>query len=249
MADKSYVSEPIDLPSKGKFYPTDSPLRNGKVDVKYMTAKEEDILTSENLIKKGVVIDRLLDSLIVTPGVVINDMLVGDKNAIMIAARILAYGPEYTVDVQNPTTGEIHQHTFNLGKCPFKKIPKNITENLFETTLPVSKTSVKYKLLTGYEEAKIIKDIQALKKTGSAISRELTTRLKYSIVEVDGDADKGTISNFVDSMLSRDSLFLRQEINKISPDIDLTQEIEMEGQAVDVDIPITADFFWPKLST
>ena len=132
MAEQKFPSEVIDLPSEGKLYPEGHPLKEGKVEVKYMTAKEEDILTSQNLIKKGVVIDRLLDSLILTSGVKTDDMILGDKNAIMVAARILAYGPEYECQVTNPNTGEIIEHTFNLADCPFKKLPKNIKENLFD---------------------------------------------------------------------------------------------------------------------
>ena len=122
MADNKFPSEMIDLPSKGKFYSKESPLSEGKIEIKYMTAKEEDILTSQNLIKKGVVIEKLLESLIVTPGVNVNDLLVGDKNAVMIAARVLAYGPDYPCDIQHPITNKIIQHTFNLADCPFKKL-------------------------------------------------------------------------------------------------------------------------------
>ena len=117
MAEKQknkFPSEVIDLPSKGKLYPKDSPLASGKVEIKYMTAREEDILTSQNLITKGIVVERLLNSLIVNPDVNSSDLLIGDKNAIMVAARILAYGPDYTVEVIHPTTNEKLQHTFNL---------------------------------------------------------------------------------------------------------------------------------------
>ena len=120
---ESLPYEIIDLPSEGKLYSEDSPLSSGKIEVKYMTAKEEDILTSANLIKKGVVIDKLLSSLIITEGVTTNDLLVGDKNAVMVAARILAYGPEYEAEIQDPETGETEKHTFNLTDCPFKKLP------------------------------------------------------------------------------------------------------------------------------
>ena len=139
MAEHKFPSEVIDLPSEGKLYPKEHPCSNGKIEIKYMTAKEEDILTSQNLIKKGVVVDRLLDSLILTEGVKIDDLLLGDKNAIMVAARILAYGPEYTCEVTNPKTGEKMTQTFNLADCPFKKLPSDVKENSFEVTLPISK--------------------------------------------------------------------------------------------------------------
>ena len=131
MADKQYHSEVIDLPSKGKVYSENSPLSSGKIEIKYMTAREEDILTSQNLIKKGVVIDTLLNSLIVTDKISTDDLILGDKNAIMVAARILAYGPEYPCEVTNPNTGETLTHTFNIADCPFIKLPKDVDGNNF----------------------------------------------------------------------------------------------------------------------
>jgi len=249
MTDKQYHSEIIDLPSKGKVYGKDSPLKDGKIELKYMTAREEDILTSQNLIKKGVVVDKVLDSLILTEGIKTNDLIIGDKNAVMVAARILAYGPEYTAEVTNPNTGETAVHTFNLAECPFKEISEDITGNAFELELPVSKTKIKFRLLTGKDEKEIEKEIkQQNKLLGSQVSPELTTRLRKVITEVDGDSDQSTINQFVNNMLSRDSLFFRQSISKVSPDIDLTQEVEIGGDVVRVDIPMTINFFWPDAS-
>ena len=145
--EQKFPSEVVELPSGGKLYPEEHPLRDGKIEIKYMTAKEEDILTSSNLIKKGVVIDRLLDSLIVTEGVKQDELFLGDKNAAMIAARVLAYGPEYTCAVVHPETAETSTHTFNLTDCPFQKIPEKITENEFEFELPISKTKLTFKIL------------------------------------------------------------------------------------------------------
>jgi hypothetical protein len=244
--EQKFPSEVIDLPSKGRLYPENSPLRDGKIEIKYMTAREEDILTSQNLIKKGVVIDKLLNSLILTKGVNTDDMLLGDKNAIMVAARILAYGPEYTCELINPLTDEKFEHTFNLADCPFKELDESITENLFEVQLPASKIKIKYRLLTGKEEGLIEKDLKASKKIGNGVSPELTTRFRYLIKEVDGDNSQSVINNFSQNILARDSMFLREEMGKHAPDIDLTQEIDIEGETVSVDIPMTVNFFWPK---
>jgi len=245
MADKhKFPTEVIDLPSEGRVYPADSPLKDGKIEVKYMTAKEEDILTSQNLIKKGIVIEKLLDSLIITEGVKSNDLIIGDKNALMVAARILAYGPEYTTEIIDPNTGDKTTYTFNLADCPFKKLPDGASGNQFDVTLPVSKIKIKFKLLTGKDEQKIDSEIKAAQKFGS--STEITTRLRHSIVEIDGNDDQNIINQFVDSMLSRDSLYLRQEMIKTAPDLEMMQEIELEGDVVEVNIPLTIDFFWPK---
>tara|TARA_Y100000593_G_scaffold57685_1_gene107275 strand:- start:3837 stop:4589 length:753 start_codon:yes stop_codon:yes gene_type:complete len=246
--EQKFPSEVIELPSEGKLYPKDSPLSSGKLEVKYMTAKEEDILTSQNLIKKGLVIDKLLDSLILTKNVTSGDLVLGDKNAVMVAARILAYGPEYNCEV-TLDSGEKINHTFDLTDCPFKKCPEDVNENNFEVDLPASKKKIGFKILTGKEESQITKELDMIKKkVGSNVTPELTTRLKKVITSVDGESERNTINLFVDNMLSRDSIALRQKIAEVSPDINLEQEIEVEGETVRVDIPMTVNFFWPKTS-
>ena len=247
VTQQKFPSEIIDLPSEGKLYPKDHPCSDGKIEVKYMTAREEDILTSQNLITKGVVIDRVLDSLILTKGISSNDLLLGDKNAVMVAARILAYGPEYECEVTNPSNPlEKVKHTFNLADCPFKKLPKNITENKFEVELPVSKSKITFKLLTGKEEESIQKDLKASQKISTMVSPELTTRLRYSITSIDGDETQAVINNYVINMLARDSMFLRKKMREMTPDVELTQEIDIGGETVKVAIPMTVNFFWPE---
>jgi len=242
---QKFPSEVIDLPSEGRLYSKEHPCSNGKIEIKYMTAREEDILTSQNLIKKGVVIDRLLDSLILTSGVSCDDLILGDKNAVMVAARILAYGPEYVCDIPNPDGGTVTQ-TFNLADCPFKKLPKDATENKFEVTLPISNKKVTFKLLTGKEETIINEELKSSKKLGSEVSPELTTRLRHTITSVDGDESQAIINNFVINLLARDSMHLRKQIKNITPDIELSQEIEIGGETVKVNIPMTVGFFWPE---
>jgi len=250
MADKKqefkFPTETVDLPSGGKLYPKESPLSSGKIELKYMTAKEEDILTSQNLIKKGVVVEKLLDSLIVTPGIKCENLYIGDKNAVMVAARILAYGGDYTVEIINPNTGEKIQQTFDLTSCQFKELPDDVdySKNEFELELPISKVSLTFKLLTGHDEIKINNQLSNLKKIGQ--SAEVTTRLKHVITSVNGETSNSIINNFVDNMLSKESLILRNEVTRINPDIDLKQEVEMEGESTEMAIPMTVEFFWPK---
>ena len=245
----SFPSETVDLPSGGSFYPEGSPLKSGKIDLKYMTAKEEDMLTSQNLIKKGVVIDKVLNSLVLTENVNINDLILGDKNAVMIAARILAYGPEYPCEITNPNTGEKFTHAFNLTECEFKKVNNKNSTNSFDFELPASKTKITFKILTGNDEKAIEEELKNINKAmGAQISPDLTTRLRYTVTSVGGDDSKQTINAFVDNMLSRDSYALRKEILRVSPDIDMTQEIDIEGDLVKVAIPMTVNFFWPDLN-
>jgi len=246
MSEHKFPTEVIDLPSGGKVYIKDSPLSSGKLELKYMTTREEDILMSENLIKKGVVIDKLLDSLIVTKGVKQEDLVLGDKNAVLVAARILAYGPEYTAEVANPKDSEeTVSHTFDLSACPFKELPQDVdySDNSFDYTTDIGKTKIKFKLLTGADEALIEKDLKQSSKYG--YSTDITTRLRYTITEVDGDSKPETITEFTQNLLARDSIALRNHIKEISPDIDLTSEIEIGGETVSVSIPLTVAFFWP----
>ena len=167
-----YPSEPIGLPSDGYFYPEDSVLSRGTVDIKYMTAKEEDILTSQNLIKKGVVLERLLESLIVTPGVKLDDILVGDKNALFVAARRLAYGDSYgPVEIDCRECRESNKKTIDLsviknGEFDFSRFQKG--QNNFEFVLPASKRTIVYKLLTHKDETAIENEIESLKKISKA---------------------------------------------------------------------------------
>ena len=115
------------------------------------------------------------------------------------------------------------------------------------TSLPSARiisSKVKYRLLNGEDELNINKEIESRRKIGQ--SSEVTTRMKHAIVSIDGEDARGSINNYVDNMLSKDSLAFRQEMAKIAPDINLSQEVEMEGEMVRVDIPMTINFFWPS---
>ena len=247
MSEHKFPTEVIDLPSQGKVYPKDSPLSGGKIELKYMTTREEDILMSQNLIKKGLVIDKLIDSLIVTKGVKQDDLILGDKNAVLIAARILAYGPEYTVKIPNPNNiDEQIEHTFDLAKCEFKEVVEGLdySKNSFDYTTEIGKNKLKFKLLTGVEEKLINKDVEQSAKFG--YESNISTRLRYQVTEVDGDTNQDTINNYTQNMLARDSAAFRKYIQEITPDIDMEQKIELGGETVSVSIPLTVEFFWPK---
>jgi hypothetical protein len=248
---KSYPfpTEIISLPSKGLVYPENSPLAKGEITVKLMTAKEEDILTSTNLIRKGVVIDKLLESIIVEPGVSLSDLIIGDKNAILIATRVLAYGPEYNVTVTDPAENEPVQTKVDMSKLSIKEVNENLLnrQNEYEFTLPQSKTLIKFKLLTHGDEVAINKDIEAFEKTLKE-GKEVTTRLRRLILEVEGNRDLGFISNYVVNQLrAADSRALRKYIQQITPDIDLSFDYEspFTGEREALRVPIGLDFFYP----
>ena len=242
MSEFKFPTETVDLPSKGLIYPKEHILHNGKIEIKYMTAKEEDILTNQAYINNGTVIDKLIDSVIVSKGVNHKDLIVGDKNAVMIATRILGYGADYTVTVG----GE--QHQIDLGKIENKEFDTTlitIGENEFSFKLPHSKIDITYKILNGLDEDKIQREVQGLKKLNKNSSAELSTRMKYMILSVNGDSEKKTVREFVDQMfLARDARAFREHIKTTSPDVDLSYVLD-SGKEVEVSIGLS--FFWPEL--
>ena len=250
---RRFPTEVVDLPSKGILYPKDSPLAGGTIEIKYMTAKEEDILTSRNLIQKGVVLDKLLESVIVDDKVSLDDLLLGDKNAIMIATRILGYGKDYQIEIQDPSTGEKQSETFDLTKIKDKAFAKEVFKdgkNEFDFELPASETQITFRLLTHKEEKEIEAELKALRKfqKDSGVTSEITTRLKKAILSVDGDNSTKRINEFVDyELLSRDSLSFREYLKDITPDVDMsfTFTSEATGEDTSMDIPLDVEFFWP----
>ena len=241
---QSFPSEKVTLPSKGLLYPKESPLSKGVIEMKYMTAREEDILTNQNLIQKGIVIDELLKSLIVTPGVDYNDLLVGDKNAIMVAARILGYGADYSFTYNN------EQQSINLTEINDKPMDESLIEdrkNEFHYTLPTSKVEVTFKLLTHGDEKALENELKGLRKLNKKSSPEVSTRMKHMITSVNSDRERKTIREFVDStLLARDARELRNHASDIQPDVDLSFDYEdIRGDLQRVDIPIEVSFFWP----
>ena len=240
----------MDLPSKGYYYPADNPLSSGKIEIKYMTAKEEDILTSQNLIQKGIVLDKLLEALIVDKKINSNSMLIGDKNALFIAARVLAYGKEYTFDYID-NQGESKEHTFDLTTLKDKKIDFSKHEkgkNLFSFKLPKSERTLEFFLLTDGDEREVGKEVEALSKVSGGVTKEVTTRFKKMIVSVDGNSERAFVNNFVDNeFFTQDSHSFRNHYKELTPDIDMDIVIDDDGEEVEITVPMTVQFFWPSV--
>lgn len=251
--ENKFPTEIIELPSQGYFYSQENPLSSGKIELKYMTAKEEDILTSKNLIQKGVVLDTLLKSLIVSK-INYNDLLLGDKNAILIASRILAYGKDYGVEVSCPKCNAKNDVNVDLTEFQNKEIDTSLFtkgSRIFTFQLPFSKKVLELKLLTHEDEQSIDAQLNGLKKISSktGIDSEITTRLKNVIVSVDGNNNREIINKFVsEQLLAKDSLELRRFLRKSTPDIDMTFPFEClscQHQA-QIDVPLDVNFFWPS---
>ena len=240
MTEFKLPTETVDLPSKGILYSEDNPLSSGKIEMKYMTAKEEDILTNQAYIQDGTVFDRLFKSLIVSK-INYNDLLIGDKNAILVAARILGYGKDYTFTYNG------QPETVDLTKIEDKPLDESLYtkgQNKFNYQLPHTGTNITFKILNHKDEQSIKSELNGLKKINKNNSPEITTRLKYLILAVDGNEDKKDIREYVDNfLLARDAKSLRNYAKNIQPDVDLT--FFPDGNESRVDLPIGLTFFWP----
>ena len=243
MAEFKLPTETVELPSKGLLYPKDNPLSSGKVEMKYMTAKEEDILTNQNYIKNGTVIDKLLQSLIVSD-INYNDLLIGDKNAIMIAARILSYGKDYEF------TYDGEQQNIDLSTLVTKEVDEDLYksgENEFSFTLPHTENTITFKILTHGDEKKIEQEVKGLQKINKSNSSEVTTRFSHIIKSINGSSEKKDIREFVNNyLLAKDARALRKYYQEVSPDLDTQVYLNTaEGREEVVDLPIGLNFFWP----
>ncbi len=245
--------ETVPLPSQGKVYSENSSLyQKETVDIKAMTTKEEDILTSHAFIKKGTVITELIRSCLIDRSININEMISGDKNAIMIAIRITGYGAEYEADVQCPECEAKEKQVFQLDQLGLKRLeiePVRPGENLFAFKLPVCGKTVAFKFLTGRDEEEILTTQQRMKKTLQSVNEtNISTKLRYSIVEIDGKSDKTLINAFIAKMPARDSLMLRKFIDKNEPGVDMTQSCTCSScnHEWEVSVPLGVSFFWPQ---
>lgn len=243
-----FPTEVLDLPSKGLVYPVDHPLASGRITIKYMTAKEEDILSNQNLIKKGIVLDKLFESIIVDK-IDIKDIIIGDKNAIILATRLLGYGADYPMKFYSSVTGESIKTVVDLSKVQTKEVDFSLfkNKNEFEFTTPLGKNKLTFKLLTHGDELAVERDITALQKLNKDTAADITTRLRYMITSVDGKNDVATINRYINGMLARDSRSFRDYVKVMSPDMDMTFEYtHSTGEKEALPITMGVNFFWPS---
>jgi hypothetical protein len=250
MTEQTYdfPTEVLDLPSKGLVYPKDHPLASGRITIKYMTAKEEDILSNQNLIKKGIVLDKLFESIIVDR-IDIKDIIIGDKNAIILATRLLGYGADYQMKFYSGITGESINTVVDLSKVQTKEVDFSLfnNKNEFEFTTPLGKNKLTFKLLTHGDELAVERDISALQKLNKDTAADITTRLRYMITSVDGKNDIASINKYINGMLARDSRAFRDYVKVMSPDMDMTFEYtHSTGEKEALPITMGVNFFWPS---
>lgn len=244
----------VELPSKGKFYPKDSPLHGiEQLEVRFMTAREEDLLVSPGLQKAGLAIDRVIESLLVDKSISAKELLIGDKNAILMNIRKNAFGDEYEFSYACERCGNVNKHKEYFSNLTIKEILPNdecsLTENgTILVKLPKTGATVELKFLKGEDELAIDQIVQ--KRTANNLPPEaLLTRYRYMFVSVNGNSDQEQIISFINSLPIMDSRFLRLRYSEMNPDVafEYSSDCKKCGHTNKGGVPITVNFFWPEL--
>jgi hypothetical protein len=244
--------ESVPLPSRGVIYSPDSLLYNTEtLQIKAMTAKEEDILTSQAFLKENTVVEKLIESCLIEKSIDVNELTSGDRNALMVSIRITGYGTEYKVTHTCNNCSHKNEVVADLSRLGIKRLsaePIELGKNLFEFTLPVTGKTVHYKFLTGHDQKEVELIEKRLKSAGISYDNTVTNYLENTIVSVDGVTDKNKIKHFIMNMPALDSRKLRQHIRKSEPGIDMSWNYNCSncGHDNDINLPITSEFFWPS---
>ena len=243
-----------ELPSNGKYYPEDHPLHKQQViEFKHMTAKEEDVLTSKTLLKKGIAIDRVIQNVIVDKSIDPDSLLVGDRNALIIALRGASYGNDYETGVACPSCSSKVQYSFDLeaantysGEDISDMDIASNDDGTFEVILPATKLTVVFKLLNGREEKNYLKSIDTGNKN-KGTERVVSQQLMAIMVSINGDSRIETRRYVSENLPSKDSRYLRAAYKLANPNVNLTQTFVCSscGYEADMEVPLSADFFWP----
>ncbi len=242
----------VPLPSQGRVYPPDHPLHMKKLlEIRAMTARDEDILTSRGLIKTGRVIDVLLRSCLIDKRIDVDSMLAGDRNAALIAIRITGYGQEYTVGVQCPACGHQYKHSFDLARLPVKILSESDVEagkNEFSFDLPISRQRVVFKLLNGADERELSTNLEAARKATGGQESMVTMRLQQQVISIGQEKSKDKLAQIIRNMPARDSRDLRKHMNLMSPDVDMNQAVVCPSctESTVMEVPMGTEFFWPS---
>jgi hypothetical protein len=236
--------EIIKLPSKGQFYQS----RISEISVEYMTSKDEDLLTTPSLIESGTVLDVLLKRKIKTPGITVEELLAGDRNAVILFLRTSSYGSEYTVSVTDPRSGVPFKTTIDLLRLKYKE-PQEFPDEYghFTVELPMRKKTVTFRLLTSGEDNLLFKKAQALQEAyGNEFSEYNTIKLKAHIVAINEKTDRSYIDKFVDAMPALDAFTIRRKILDVSPDVDMAYKfMAKDGYEFTANLSVGIDFFFP----
>jgi len=248
-------TEFVELPSEGKYYPEGHPLHNtDSIEIKQMTAKEEDLLTSRTLLKKGVALERVLQNILVDRSINLDSLLVGDRNAIIVAMRVSGYGSDYNTQVTCPQCTAGQPYSFDLNSATIyhgeDKEDLQVTQNedgTFDVSLPRTNVSVTFRLLTGTDEKRLANMVNNKNTRKTLEDNAVTTQLATMVVAVNGDSSQEAVHYFINNVPSIDARHLRLAYRLTAPNVDLTQNFACSecDHEQDMEVPLSADFFWP----
>jgi|694.fasta_scaffold42340_3 hypothetical protein len=249
-------TEVVLLPSKGLLYPPHHPLyKKDSIEIKQMTAKEEDILSSRNLLKKGVVLDKLIQALVFDKNINTDTLTTEDRNAILVAARISAYGNKYLTQVTCPSCYEKVKNSFDLNEKLEKAVEDRVEvstsfneDGTFAFTLPSTKWNVVCRALNGYDEKELLRISEVKKKSSAGNDSLLIEQLRMMIVSIQQVTDKDVITKAVEAMPASDAKYLRNAYQQTVPNVDLNHTFVCSkcDYETTMEVPLTADFFWFK---
>ena len=249
-------TEFVELPSGGKFYESNHPLHNQEtIEIRHMTAREEDILTSRALLKKGLALDRLIESVIVDKRIKADSLLLGDKNSILVTSRIVAYGNDYNTKVTCPSCYSQVDFSFDLNDHKVRNADmeediqfEETDSGTFKVTLPKTSVLAEFKVLTGADEKWLTRTSSKKTKKKDAVDTGLTDQMRLYTVSLNEETNKRLVGDFINHMPASDARFLRNAYNKLSPGLDMTQDFNCYecGHEGELEVPFTAEFFWPK---
>ena len=236
----------VPLPSGGKFYPPEHPLYEADtVEVKQMTTREEEILTSTTLIQKGLMVDRLVKSVLVDKSIEPKSLIIGDKNAILVALRVDAYGPEYGVEINCPACGTSNAEEIDLSSLKNKNSEVEATEGVYTLELPRTGATIEIRPLNGYDE-EFLAEVNKKASKYNLQTGQLVNQYKRMVVSVNGETDPSFIEEFLTKMPAYDSRLLRKKYKELTPDVDMSFNFQCDlcGHESGLEVPITAKFFW-----
>ena len=247
-------TEFVELPSKGKAYPEGHPLCDEEtIEIRYMTAKDEDILTSQTLLKKGIALDRFLENIILDKSINTNSLLVGDKNAILVAARASGYGFDYDTTLTCPECSTKTNVVFDLRNPNVSGILEEnqeiitmVSRGVYSTMMPLSNFKVDFRLMNSEDENILTESIRSNKNDEENV---LTTQFKRLIVSIEDYEEQHIIDQYVENMPTIDSRHFKMCLQACNPNIEIKQDFKCRkcGFEKEVDVPFGTDFFWPDL--
>jgi hypothetical protein len=239
--DPTIAYDVVELPSRGIYYKN----KKKSVKVSFLTASDENILSSNSLLVSGTMTDELLKRKILDRDIIIDELIEEDKQAILIFLRNTAFGTEYSITTTDPKTNQPFTATVDLSTLKVKDFNLQEDSNSeYSFFMNKSKVDITFSFLT----VKQLKEIEELEKNwnGVSVAPVITKQIEFMIKSVAGNRDIMNIHNFVENLPIKDSQDFRKFVNLNKPGLDLTQNVTTpSGDTIQIEIGFGVEFFRP----